>query len=349
MDTYEPTRVLVVDDEPFISRLLQRNLTMAGYACLTASNADEAWATLQTHDCALVISDITMPGRSGLDLLRQIRKEMPQVAVIMLTGVDDRATAISALESGAYGYLIKPFDENEIQIGVVNALRRRELEMMRDNYENSLEEEVRQRTSQIRQREEEIVLRLAQAAEYRDDETGEHIRRVGQFASELARLLGWSETETDNIGLAAPMHDIGKMGIPDAILRKPGKLTPEEFGIIKTHPEIGGRILERSKIPLLKMAFDIALGHHEKWDGSGYPRGLRGTEIPESARIVAVCDVYDALVHDRIYRRAYPKDEALAIMSESNGKHFDPNVFAKIGHIAKLGLRELGEETRGTD
>jgi putative two-component system response regulator len=215
---------------------------------------------------------------------------------------------------------------------------------MRDNYENTLEEEVRQRTGQIREREEEIVLRLVQAAEYRDDETGEHIRRVGRYASEIARAAGWTAVETDNIRLAAPMHDVGKIGVPDAILRKPGKLTPEEFVVIQTHPTIGARILERSKVPLLEMARDIALCHHEKWDGSGYPRGLRGEDIPISARIVAVCDVYDALVSDRVYRLAYPKDEALAIMSESNGKHFDPSVFAQIGHIAELDLTDVGKK-----
>ena len=192
---------------------------------------------------------------------------------------------------------------------------------------NILEEEVRKQTVEIRAREEEIALRLVCAADSRDDgETGSHIRRLGLYSELMARRLGWSEADAEEIRIAAPMHDIGKIGIPDHILKKPGQLTDSEFEIMKLHPEIGGRILSNSRSTLVQMARDICLGHHEKWDGSGYPRGLAGEDIPISARIVAIVDVFDALIHKRVYKSEIPVEEAIELMLEGRGSHFDPSL-----------------------
>jgi putative two-component system response regulator len=320
-------RVLVVDDEPTITRLVAQRLAGKGYACETSFSTAEALARIASSEITLVISDINMPGLSGIDLLSSVKKSHPHIAFIMLTGVDDHATAVRALELGAFGYIIKPFEANELFISVSNALRRRELELDRDRYEERLEGEVWARTAEIRATQEQIIVRLVTASGCRDEETGEHIRRMGEYAAMLARACSWNEAETEVIRLAAPMHDVGKMGVPDAILRKPGKLSREEFEQMKEHTGIGARILEGSGIAMLELAKEIALHHHEKWDGSGYPDGLSGEAIPLSARIVAVCDVYDALITDRVYRRALPEEEALAIMKEGRGTHFDPRVF----------------------
>jgi putative two-component system response regulator len=320
-------RILIVDDEPTITRLVAHRLASKGYACDTSSSAGEALERIAGGGFTLVISDINMPGMTGIELLAAVRKTHPDIAFIMLTGVDDHATAIRSLELGAFGYIVKPFEANELFINVSNALRRRELEMNRDRYEERLEREVWARTAEIRATQEQIIVRLVTASGCRDEETGEHIRRMGEYAAVLARASGWNEAETDMIRLAAPMHDIGKMGVPDAILRKPGKLSPGEFEQMKEHTGIGARILEGSGIALLELAREIALNHHEKWGGGGYPGDVSGEAIPLSARIVAVCDVYDALVSDRVYRRALPEEQALAIMREGRGSHFDPRVF----------------------
>lgn len=190
-----------------------------------------------------------------------------------------------------------------------------------------LEDEVRKQTREIRAREEEIALRLVCAADSRDDgETGSHIRRLGLYSELIAQHLGWNDADAEEIRIAAPMHDIGKIGIPDHILKKPGQLTDNEFEIMKLHPEIGGRILSNSQTPLVQMARDICLGHHEKWDGSGYPRGLAGEKIPISARIVAIVDVFDALIHKRVYKDEMPIDQAIKLMLEGRGTHFDPDL-----------------------
>jgi HD-GYP domain-containing protein (c-di-GMP phosphodiesterase class II) len=206
---------------------------------------------------------------------------------------------------------------------------RQEKQLMRDNLltQEKLELEVHRRTLQIRQREEEIAIKLIAASSKRDEETGAHIRRIGLYAAEMAKVLGWSQLLIDDIKLAAPMHDIGKIGIPDNILLKPGRLTEAEFEIMKGHARIGGEMLTGSDIPMLNLASNIAIGHHEKWDGSGYPNGLKGEEIPEAARIVAIVDVYDALVHKRVYKKAFSEAEALAIMDDMASYHFDPRLY----------------------
>jgi putative two-component system response regulator len=191
-------------------------------------------------------------------------------------------------------------------------------------YAQELEEKVQKQTADICRAHEEVMCRLVSASQWRDEETGMHIRRTGLFSEVLAKAAGWSDAEAAVIRQASPMHDVGKIGIPDAILRKPGKLTPVEYDVMKTHTLIGAEMLAGSEEPMLKMAREIALNHHERWDGQGYPHGLRGEEIPESARILAIVDMYDALTHDRVYRPAMSEDDVLAIMRQNAGTHFDP-------------------------
>jgi putative two-component system response regulator len=220
-----------------------------------------------------------------------------------------------------------------------------------DSYTASLENTVRDQMQTIRRAHEETILRLLSASRYRDEETGAHIKRTGLYSELFAEVLGWPAVEVRNIRMAAPMHDIGKIGIPDAILQKPGRLTDEEFEIMKTHTTLGARMLEGSSSPMLQMAHEIALCHHERWDGSGYPNGLSGLAIPETARIVALADVYDALTHRRVYHAAMPEEKAIEIMEQGCGKHFDPFLFgiflALLPEIRRIAAENPDEAIEG--
>jgi len=340
-----PLRILVTDDEPAVCEILSRWLMAEGHTCATAFSGEQAMRLLGSEDFRLVVSDVLMPGLSGLDLLEFVRNRFPETAVILVTGIDDRDTDLSAVQLGAYGYVIKPFKKNEILTNVSNALERQRLRSMSQQYERTLESRVLDRTAQVRQREEEIIFRLLSTAAYRDYETGQHIKRIGLCSSLMARNLGWKDQAADDIRLAAAMHDIGKVGIPDNILKKPGILTPEEFAIMKTHTEIGSRILGDSNVEMIRMAGEISLSHHEKWDGSGYPRGLSGHVIPESGRIVAVADVYDALVNDRVYRPAMSETATIAILNDGKGQHFDHRVLEALFDLLPE-IRRIREQVR---
>lgn len=320
-------KILIVDDEPQVAEVLRVWLTDEGFEVSICNNGREALQTLEDQKYDLIISDISMPHMGGMELMQRVLKRWKRQAIIMVTGVDDRNTASQALMNGAYGYVIKPFDFNEILINVDNALRRNKLELMRDRYEKELEEEVKKRTTEIKQREVEVTSRLLIAAEFRDNDTGHHIFRIGEYSALLAEKLGWGIDDVKIIRQAAPMHDVGKIGIPDNILLKPGKLTAEEFDVMKTHSEIGAKILSNSNVPMLIKAHEIALYHHEKWNGSGYPRGLKKQEIPQSARIVAIADVYDALRSKRVYCDAVSEQGTIDIMMNEVGTHFDPDLF----------------------
>jgi putative two-component system response regulator len=258
----------------------------------------------------------------------------------MVTGLDDPQLANIALEIGAYGYIIKPFEANEVLINVANALRRRRLEIENKSHREKLEQTVLERTSALRQAirsleeaqkglrlsREETITRLAMAAEFRDNATADHIRRMSRYCELLARRYGLDAERCDLIRIASPMHDIGKIGTPDHILLKPGAFTPDEFEIITKHTNMGYRILDGSEAELLKLAAMIALTHHEKFDGTGYPRRLAGEAIPIEGRIAAIADAFDALTTQRVYKPAFPTEQATDLMRKDRGKHFDPDL-----------------------
>ncbi|HXY37695.1 MAG TPA: HD domain-containing phosphohydrolase [Planctomycetaceae bacterium] len=323
-----PPTILVVDDELQVLDLLSRWLTARGSRVMLAKSAAAASRHLESNPIDVVTVDIAMPEVSGIELLRQIRQAYPETAVLMLTGNQTTRMAIEALSAGAYGYLIKPVCREEFLTQVDHGLEWRRLRVERKRYTESLEERVREQTQTIQVAHEETIHRLVAAAASRDHETGEHLVRTGLYSEILARAAGWSRAEAGQIRLAAPMHDIGKIGLPDAILRKQGSLTSEERKVMERHTLAGAALLARSNSAVLDMAREIALCHHEHWDGSGYPRGLAGEAIPEAARILAIADVYDALMHDRIYRRKMSEEEALRTMSAANGRKFDPSLMA---------------------
>ncbi len=327
MSGKDKARVLIVDDEELIVELLERWLSASGHDCKTANSGAEALEALDTGDFDLMLLDIVMPGMSGVDVLAKAKEQHEDLAVIMVTGTDDPVSGQRCIELGAHSYVMKPFDEPEVMLNVATALRERDRTRAEVDQRLYLEGEVRRRTEELRRREEEIALRLVAAAEYRDEESAGHIRRMGMYAEALARALGWKLDDVDLIRVAAPMHDIGKIGIPDGILLKNGRLTPEEFEVVKQHTGIGARMLEGSDIPLLRMAEQIARSHHEKWDGSGYPHSLALEDIPVPARIVAVADVFDALTCNRAYRPAFAEETALDMMHAGRATHFDPEIF----------------------
>ena len=321
-------RILAVDDEPYVRDLVCRWLKGRGYACDQAASAETAWKYLKTHEVDLVVLDVNMPGRSGLELLGDIKSTYPDTAALMMTAVGEAKTVIQALTRGAFGYLIKPVESEELVFQVRSAPRTQAIAPGTANHTRDLEEKVRQQTLEIREAHEETIHRLMTVALCRDEETGTHIRRTGLMSEALARALGWSAADAEIIRMAAPMHDVGKIGIPDVILQKPGKLTPAEFELMKTHATIGAKMLDGSRSAMLMMAHDIALSHHERWDGAGYPQGLSGQAIPEAARILSIVDVYDALSHDRVYRPALPEDEVMTLLQRGAGTQFDAMLLA---------------------
>ncbi|MFO7760761.1 MAG: response regulator [Desulfobia sp.] len=326
MNQENSQKILIVDDEEEILELVGRILEQEGYQYATAMDVDEALEILENDNIALMLCDINMPGKSGIDLLRLSRDKYRDLAVVMATAVDDRGTAIQTLKMDAYGYVIKPFERNELIINIVNALRRRELEIDNRRHREELERLVEERTAEVKESREETIQRLAKAAEFRDNETARHTVRMGHCCQLVARKVKLSEEICEMLRLAAPLHDVGKIGISDTILLKPAKLTPEEFAVIKEHSVIGYRILSGSKSRLLNLGASIAWTHHEKFDGSGYPRGLKGKSIPIEGRIAAICDVFDALTSERVYKSSISIEKSLEILKEGRGSHFDPEL-----------------------
>lgn len=335
-----PARLLIVDDEEPIRRLLARVLDRTGYTCVTAGDAGEAVGLLEDQDFDLVLTDVNLPGQSGLWLAAEVVGRYPGTAVVMVTGVDDTALAREALGLGAYGYVIKPFEANEIVINVFNALRRRQLEIENRRHRDHLSQLVGERTAALelslgrladadralRRSHEATVRRLALAAEFHDPTTGEHLLRMSSYSAALARAIGIEAEQVELIRTASPMHDIGKIGIPDDILRKPGRLTADDLVVMRQHPQIGYDLLAGSESELLDLGALIALTHHERYDGTGYPDGTEGDQIPLEGRIVALADVFDALTSERPYKRAFPFDRALAMIVDERGRHFDPEL-----------------------
>jgi putative two-component system response regulator len=329
--------VLLVDGDPSFRAMLARLLERSGYTCSAAADATEAREALRQRAFELVLADVDMPGPSGLDLARDIHTEYPDTAVVMVTGVDDTRVARAALELGAYGYVVKPFEANEILVEVASALRRRALEVENRAHRERLEQMVRERTSELwgaigklevadkelRLAQEDTVERLSIAAEFRDDETARHVQRMSRYSSLLVSRTGGDAERAELVRIASVMHDVGKIGIPDSILLKPGKLTPEERRIMEQHSEIGYRILSGSRSEVLSLAATIAWTHHERVDGTGYPRRLSGVAIPFEGRVAAIADVFDALTSHKVYKKAFPLGQAVDIMREGRGTHFD--------------------------
>ena len=332
--------ILVVDDEEPIRRLLAYLLQSHGYTVDCVADAREARQKLDEHPYALMLCDVNMPGESGMDLVRSILSAHKDTAAIMVTGLDSSILANAALEVGAFGYIVKPFESNEVLIDVANALRRRRLEVENRLHRENLEDIVRTRTialqqalewlerseKELRLSREETIQRLAIAAEFRDNATAQHIQRMSHYCELLARKAGLTPERCDLIRTASPMHDIGKIGTPDHVLLKPGKFTQEEFGVIAQHAEIGYKILGGSDAELLKVAAVIAYTHHERFDGTVYPRKLKGEAIPIEGRIAAIADAFDALTTQRVYKPAFELNHAIDLMLKHRGEHFDPEL-----------------------
>ena len=323
-------RVVIVDDRSTARSLLEGLARTLEPGVIVESYADPLEALthmLNKGTPDLIITDYRMPGMDGIEFTRRIRAErrLADVPIIIVTVVEDRQIRYQALENGATDFLTRPIDPQECRARCLNLLALRRSQKMVSDRAQWLEDQVLQATREVRTRERETLMKLAKAGEYRDQETGNHIIRMSKYARLIAEELKLTAMECDEIEAAAPMHDIGKIGIPDVILLKPGRHTPEEQEIMRRHPLIGHEILSDSPSRYLQMGAVIALGHHEKFDGSGYPQGLAGDAIPLAARIVAVADVFDALTSDRPYKRAWSFQDALKYVQTESGHHFDPD------------------------
>jgi putative two-component system response regulator len=322
-------RILIVDDEDANVRLLARTLQSAGYDhVLTTTDSREARALYIRHRPDLILLDLRMPYVDGYEVMEQLTQvtEATYLPILVMTGEIDPAAKQRALSMGAKDFVYKPFDALDVQLRIKTLLETRFLYLRVQSQNHILEAKVRERTRALEDAQIEIIERLAMAAEFRDDNTGQHTQRVGQTAALVAQQLGWSDSQVNLIRRAAPLHDVGKIGVPDHILLKPGTLTPEEFEVIRTHTAIGARILSGSRFPLLQMAEQIALSHHERWDGDGYTPGLKQELIPLPGRIVAVADVFDALTQQRPYKPAWPLGDAFSEIHRQRGQQFDPRV-----------------------
>jgi len=346
------TRVVIVDDRSTARSLLEGLAKSLEPGIVVESFADpqEALTHMQTAIPDLIITDYRMPGMDGIEFTRRIRaqKTLADVPLIIVTVVEDRQIRYQALENGATDFLTRPIDPQECRARCINLLALRHNQKIVSNHSNWLETQVLQATHEVRARERETLLKLAKAGEYRDEDTGNHIIRMAKYSRLIAEELNLSPHECEEIESAAPMHDIGKIGISDLILLKPGAHTPEESVIMRRHPEIGYEILSNSPSRYLQMGALIALGHHEKFDGTGYPLGQKGSAIPLPARIVAVADVFDALTSVRPYKKAWSFQSALEYVQTNSGQHFDPDcvrAFEKrVDSVAQI-MRELGDSS----
>jgi response regulator RpfG family c-di-GMP phosphodiesterase len=328
---FESAEVLIVDDDPRVRDILHEVFVTGGYRCRLASNGLEGLETFDSGRPPLTVTDINMPVMDGLAFLKQARAIEPEAAVLVLTGVGDIETAVESLKHGAYDFILKPVNMDELLIAAERALEHRQLLLERRNYHVLLEQRVAEATRDLAGAVRELqdtyrhtLEALGSAIDTRDLGTHAHSRRVRGYSLAIARAYGVSDLQLRDIEHGVLLHDIGKIGIPDAILLKPGPLTPAEWKVMRTHPEIGRQMLE--KIPFLHGAVPIVYHHHERWDGTGYPVGLARTAIPLGARIFAVADAFDAMTFDRPYSRAIPMEAARAEIQRCAGTHFDPAV-----------------------
>lgn len=341
--------VLMVDDN-MTNLVLVRRLVSRVDDCETHAFTDpvEALEALERLDVDLVLVDYVMPEIDGVEFTRRMRRmtRHATVPLVMVTTTDERAVRIEALEAGATDFLTKPLDPLEFRVRVRNLLALRRAQRQLAARAAILDREVSMKTEELVDREREIIWRLSRATERRDTDTGDHIARMSRICAIIAEGLGLPPEDCRLIEIAAQMHDVGKVGIPDEILFKPGRLTPEERKVMETHADLGWTILEGSQSRLLQMAAEIAVSHHEKWNGSGYPKGLVGEAIPIAGRITALADVFDALMSVRPYKPAWPIEKARAFIEEGSGEHFDPACvrifFERFDEIAAIAGSEHG-------
>ena len=327
---HQPGRILIIDDQENNVRILERMLRKASYEDLVSTtDPRNAIPLFLDHRPDLILLDLHMPYLDGFGVLEQVAPHVPEgtyLPILVLTADISTESKQRALTMGAKDFLAKPFDSTEVLLRIKNLLEARFLYLALQQQNEMLEVKVQQRTRELEEAQVEILERLALAAEFRDDATQEHTQRVGEFSAKLAKRLGLPEGLVQLIRRAAPLHDLGKIAVPDSVLLKLGRLTTDEFEVIKSHTQVGARILSGSGHPLLQLAEQIALTHHEHWDGSGYSPTMRGEEIPLVSRIVAVADVFDALTHARPYKKAWPVEDALAEIERQKGRQFDPTI-----------------------
>jgi response regulator RpfG family c-di-GMP phosphodiesterase len=337
----QPIRVLVVDDEMSIREVLAEGLESFGYAVVQAGNAADGFNVVKRGGVDLVLSDIEMPGENGLSLLRRIKGDYPDVDVIMVTGVVDFETAVGTIRKGASDYVSKPFNLAEVRIVVERTLEKRRLICENRDYQQKLESKVAERTRELEESYESTLEAMITALDFKDNETHGHSRRVVEYAVIVAQAMNVGEPDLSWIRRGAILHDVGKIGVSDAILRKPGKLDAAEWEEMKRHPEMGYRMLKH--IRFLNPALEIVHCHQERWDGSGYPHGLKGEEIPLGARIFAAVDTFDAMTSDRPYRAALSIEAARDEIRRFSGIQFDPKVAEAFLAIEESVWRDIRE------
>ncbi|MFH1382753.1 MAG: HD domain-containing phosphohydrolase [Chloroflexota bacterium] len=345
----EKVKILVVADARSNSAIAAM-LRPLGYEVILASDGEEALARTQDITPHVILLNIALPETNSLEVTKRLKQAEASrlIPVILMTSHEEAEERLRALEAGVDDFLTKPVDAAELQARVKSLLKVKAYNDHISHYQQEVETEVARRTQSLAKALEKIkigsldtVYRLSRAAEYKDEDTGAHVQRMSHYSSAIARAIGSDDDFVESVLWAAPMHDVGKIGIPDRILQKPGKLEPDEWVIMRQHTTIGAEILKDASADFIKLAEAIALSHHEKWDGSGYPRGMKGEDIPLAGRIVALADVFDALTSDRVYRAAMPLEKAMGIVKEGRGSHFDPAVVDAFASIETEITKEL--------
>ena len=346
--TKKPALVLIVDDEESIRALLKRQMEIDGYAVVTAENGRNAITAAAEAAPDVVLLDAQMPAMDGFEVAEVLKsiEATRNTPIIMVTALDDQASRLRALKAGVQEFLTKPVDRNEVSLRVRNMLMLKEYSNFLVNQNRLLEQRVEERSREVVNSYRETIATLTRAASYKDESTGAHVQRISYYTEDLAIALGMNAAFCETIRYASPMHDIGKIAIPDAILLKTGTLNEQEWTVMRSHTTIGAQLLGSGNSPYLQMGAEIALHHHERWDGGGYPAQLKGQVIPFSARIMNICDQYDALRSVRSYKKSLSHETAVAIITTGDGRtmpaHFDPDILEAFKRCDKA-FREIFE------